>query len=148
MKWETKTVNVIAPARDRTIRHNQAFGWILTESERYYDGGVYYRLNFIRDKTMPNWEKIYELETEYLCVDYPPDPGKSVFLILGIIALVISCNLFFLPLFFHILAIIGSVALIVLGIVRTIANKKKYKEEFSRVQKIKFDALSAARNLL
>lgn len=148
MKWETKTVNVISPAKNQTIQHSQAFGWILTDSERYYDGGSYHRLTFIRDTTMPNWEKIYDLETEYLCAEYPSEPGKSIFLILGIIALFISCNLFILSLFVRILSIIGSTALIVLGIIKTIDKKKKYDKEFSRVQKIKLNALAAARNLL
>ena len=138
MYWETDIVKDVSPVGlDLTIRHKEAFGWILND-RRYRDG--LYTLEFIRDQSRGDYIKLVEAEYEYESVSYPNEPAVSVLLFLGIIIALIGAFIS-MPLVAKIpVCILGGVGF-VWGIVITVKKKKAYKKEWSRVHDIKMEAL-------
>ena len=149
MAKESITIQVKASEEQDTINEYQAFGWELWQSESVSrsDGErifYYTKLIFQREKTMPNYNQLVELETQYRNIKTPPNPEIGL-IISGFIASAISIYIF--------IAITSSIIVLFLGVgfsgiaISFIKGRIDYKKNIPVIEKKKKSILSKARNL-
>jgi len=139
-KWESTSVKVTPIEEDETIRTYEMFGWELVSSQTVdntnshlenrmgtlysvTESKNYVKLVFKRDKNMPNYKRIVELEEEYDFSNPPDPPAQPGFVLPGI-------GLFLLVLGFsaHKAFLIWSIPFILVFVVKWINYRNKNEE--------------------
>ena len=108
-KWESTSITVDLIEEQETMNTYETFGWELVSSQSM---GATVKLVFRRNKNMPNYSRIVELEEEYDFSnppDPPSEPGNGL-LIIGILSLFTGLGVVIgIPLIiFHFIRIIAA----------------------------------------